>query len=141
VTPEPAASHPDRSDHLGEIGLRDGLRRDHPNWSTEALQVGLAYLLFAPLPWGIGGMRQRPTLPPAFVRGLLHSIRHRLRDVLPILVFLDEGIVETWPSRVAAGWDGEFGVSPRLAVATAEPRFVEGHRFVYPDEAGLARRA
>jgi hypothetical protein len=56
----------------------------------------LAYLLFAPFPWAIANVRQLLTLPetlvwyalmPAFVRGLVHSIRHRLRDVLPILVF------------------------------------------------------
>jgi hypothetical protein len=64
--------------------------------ALQALPVGLVYLLFAPFPWAIGSMRQLLTLPetlvwyalmPAFARGLLHSIRHRLRDILPILVF------------------------------------------------------
>jgi hypothetical protein len=64
--------------------------------ALQALPVGLVYLLFAPFPWAISGMRQLLTLPetlvwyalmPAFVRGLVYSIRHRLRDVLPILVF------------------------------------------------------
>ena len=64
--------------------------------ALQALPVGLVYLLFAPFPWAITGMRQLLTLPetlvwyalmPAFARGLVYSIRHRLRDVLPILVF------------------------------------------------------
>ena len=53
----------------------------------------------------------------------------------------ETGIVETWRSRVAAGRVGELGVSPRLAVATAEPRLVENHDFVYSDKAGPAKRA
>lgn len=61
-----------------------------------ALPVGLVYLLFAPFPWSISGLRQILTLPetlvwyalmPAFVRGLAYSVRHRLRETLPILVF------------------------------------------------------
>jgi 4-amino-4-deoxy-L-arabinose transferase-like glycosyltransferase len=61
-----------------------------------ALPVGLVYLLFAPFPWAISGIRQALTVPetlvwyalmPSFVRGLRHTIRHRLRDALPILVF------------------------------------------------------
>jgi 4-amino-4-deoxy-L-arabinose transferase-like glycosyltransferase len=68
-----------------------------PLGALRALPVGLVYLLFAPFPWAITGVRQLLTLPetlvwyalmPAFVRGLVHSIRHRLRDVLPILVFM-----------------------------------------------------
>ncbi|HYN02759.1 MAG TPA: glycosyltransferase family 39 protein, partial [Vicinamibacteria bacterium] len=64
--------------------------------ALQALPVGLVYLLFAPFPWAITGMRQLLTVPetlvwyalmPAFARGLVYSIRHRLRDVLPILVF------------------------------------------------------
>jgi 4-amino-4-deoxy-L-arabinose transferase-like glycosyltransferase len=62
----------------------------------QALPVGLAYLLFAPFPWAITGVRQLLTVPetlvwyalmPSFVRGLMYSIRHRLRETLPILVF------------------------------------------------------
>jgi 4-amino-4-deoxy-L-arabinose transferase-like glycosyltransferase len=68
-----------------------------PAGAIRALPAGLAYLLFAPFPWAITGLRQLLTLPeilvwyalmPAFVRGLAHSVRHRLRDVLPILVFM-----------------------------------------------------
>jgi len=67
-----------------------------PAGALQALPVGLVYLLFAPFPWAISGVRQLLTLPetlvwyalmPAFARGLVYSVRRRLRDVLPILVF------------------------------------------------------
>jgi len=67
-----------------------------PAGALQALPFGLVYLLFAPFPWAISGFRQLLTLPetlvwyalmPAFVRGFAYSVRHRLRDVLPILVF------------------------------------------------------
>jgi 4-amino-4-deoxy-L-arabinose transferase-like glycosyltransferase len=67
-----------------------------PGGALRALPLGLIYLLFAPFPWAISSVRQLLVLPetlvwyalmPAFIRGLAYSIRHRLRDVLPILVF------------------------------------------------------
>ncbi len=67
-----------------------------PGGALLALPTGLVYLLFAPFPWAISSVRQLLVLPetlvwyalmPAFVRGLTYSIRQRLRDVLPILVF------------------------------------------------------
>ena len=68
-----------------------------PAGALLALPVGLTYLLFAPFPWAIAGTRQALVLPemlvwyglmPAFVAGLVHSIRRQLGDVLPILAFL-----------------------------------------------------
>jgi hypothetical protein len=67
-----------------------------PGGALAALPVGLVYLLFAPFPWAVSGVRQLLVLPetlvwyalmPAFVRGALHAIRHRLGAVLPVLVF------------------------------------------------------
>jgi 4-amino-4-deoxy-L-arabinose transferase-like glycosyltransferase len=67
-----------------------------PAGALAAIPVGLAYLLFAPFPWAISGVRQLLTLPemlvwyalmPALVRGLRHSVRHRFREVLPIVTF------------------------------------------------------
>ena len=67
-----------------------------PTGALLALPVGLVYLLFAPFPWAISGLRQALALPetlvwyalmPAFVRGLVYGVRHRLREILPILVF------------------------------------------------------
>jgi 4-amino-4-deoxy-L-arabinose transferase-like glycosyltransferase len=67
-----------------------------PAGAAAALPTGVAYLLFAPFPWAVSGLRQALVLPetlvwyalmPAFVRGLNHAVRHRLRSVLPIIVF------------------------------------------------------
>ena len=64
--------------------------------AISAIPVGLVYLLFAPFPWSIAGLRQLLTLPetlvwyglmPALLRGLLLTLRTRLRPALPILVF------------------------------------------------------
>jgi 4-amino-4-deoxy-L-arabinose transferase-like glycosyltransferase len=64
--------------------------------ALSVLPVGLAYLLFAPFPWAVRGIRQALTVPetlvwyalmPALVRGLLFTIRTRFRTALPILVF------------------------------------------------------
>lgn len=67
-----------------------------PAGAMAAVPVGLAYLLFAPFPWAITGIRQLLTLPetlvwyalmPALWRGLRHALRHKLRAVLPIITF------------------------------------------------------
>lgn len=64
--------------------------------ALSVLPVGLVYLLFAPFPWAVRGLRQILTVPetlvwyalmPALFRGLMHTIRHRFRYALPILVF------------------------------------------------------
>jgi len=79
-----------RSGYGGEINVttRSGV--------LAALPVGLVYLLFAPFPWSISGVRQLLTLPetlvwyslmPSLVRGLVHLMRTRFRAVLPIVVF------------------------------------------------------
>lgn len=79
---------------------RSGFGADYdvstPAGALAALPVGLVYLLFSPFPWAVSGLRQALALPetlvwyalmPAFVRGLVHALRHRAREVLPILVF------------------------------------------------------
>jgi 4-amino-4-deoxy-L-arabinose transferase-like glycosyltransferase len=64
--------------------------------AISVLPVGLVYLLFAPFPWSVRGLRQILTVPetlvwyalwPALVRGLIHTVKHRFRYALPILVF------------------------------------------------------
>ena len=54
------------------------------------------YLMFAPLPWQLGSVRQMITLPemivwwlcfPLLILGLWFTIKHRLRRVSPILLF------------------------------------------------------
>jgi hypothetical protein len=60
------------------------------------IPVGMLYLLFAPFPWQLVSLRQSLTLPemiiwwasfPMLVLGLWFSIRYRLRQVSPILIF------------------------------------------------------
>lgn len=61
-----------------------------------AIPIGLIYLLFAPLPWQLASLRQMITLPemilwwssfPLLVLGLWFTIKYRLRQVSPILLF------------------------------------------------------
>lgn len=79
---------------------RSGFGREYdvstPAGALAALPVGLLYLLFAPFPWAISGVRQALALPetlvwyalmPAFLRGAAVAFKHRLREVLPIVVF------------------------------------------------------
>ena len=61
-----------------------------------AIPIGLMYLLFAPFPWDMATLRQSITLPemvmwwaafPLLVLGLWFALRHRLRQVAPIVIF------------------------------------------------------
>ena len=61
-----------------------------------AIPIGMAYLLFAPFPWQLASLRQSITLPemllwwasfPLLVTGAWFTLRHRLRQALPILIF------------------------------------------------------
>jgi 4-amino-4-deoxy-L-arabinose transferase-like glycosyltransferase len=80
----------------GQSGFGQEFDVSTPTGAIAALPTGLVYLLFAPFPWAISGLRQALVLPetlvwyaliPAFVRGLLFAVKHRFRSVLPILVF------------------------------------------------------
>jgi hypothetical protein len=60
------------------------------------IPLGLLYLLFAPFPWQLASLRQSITLPemilwwasfPMLVLGLWFSVRYRLRQISPVLVF------------------------------------------------------
>jgi 4-amino-4-deoxy-L-arabinose transferase-like glycosyltransferase len=60
------------------------------------IPMGVVYLLFAPFPWQFTTLRQSITLPemiiwwfsfPLLVLGLWYSIKHRLRQVSPIVIF------------------------------------------------------
>ena len=61
-----------------------------------AIPVGFVYLLFAPFPWQLGSLRQSIALPemviwwvsfPLLILGLWFSLKHRLREVAPIVIF------------------------------------------------------
>jgi len=61
-----------------------------------AIPVGMTYLLFAPFPWQLASLRQSITLPemvawwasfPLLVMGIWFTIKFRMRQALPILIF------------------------------------------------------
>ena len=64
--------------------------------ALSTIPLGIVYLLFAPFPWQLASLRQSLTVPemvmwwssfPLLVLGLWFSIRHRLRQMFPILIF------------------------------------------------------
>jgi hypothetical protein len=64
--------------------------------ALSVIPLGVVYLLFAPFPWQLSTFRQSITLPenivwwlafPLLVLGLWYSIKHRLRQVSPIVIF------------------------------------------------------
>lgn len=77
-----------------------GFMKDVDVQTTEGaltvIPIGLLYLLFAPFPWQFATLRQAITLPemivwwlafPLLVLGLWYSLKHRLRQVSPIIIF------------------------------------------------------
>jgi len=64
--------------------------------ALSAIPIGMLYLMFAPFPWQLASLRQAITLPemivwwasfPLLVLGLWFTVKHRLRQVSPILLF------------------------------------------------------
>ncbi|HEX8747035.1 MAG TPA: glycosyltransferase family 39 protein [Pyrinomonadaceae bacterium] len=64
--------------------------------ALSAIPMGMTYLLFAPFPWQLANLRQSLTLPemlmwwasvPFLVLGLWFTLKFRLRQALPILMF------------------------------------------------------
>jgi hypothetical protein len=64
--------------------------------ALSSIPLGVLYLLFAPFPWQLASLRQMLTLPemiiwwasfPLLVLGIWFSIRYRLRQMSPILIF------------------------------------------------------
>ena len=77
-----------------------GFAKDVDIQTTEGaltiIPLGIVYLLFAPFPWQFTTFRQSITLPemivwwlafPLLVLGMWYSIKHRLRQVSPIVIF------------------------------------------------------
>jgi hypothetical protein len=61
-----------------------------------AIPIGFTYLILAPFPWQLGSLRQMLTLPemvvwwlaiPLLVLGAWFTLKHRLREIAPILIF------------------------------------------------------
>jgi hypothetical protein len=64
--------------------------------ALKTIPIGMVHLLFAPFPWQLGSLRQSITLPemmvwwasfPLLILGLWFSIKYRLRQISPILIF------------------------------------------------------
>jgi hypothetical protein len=64
--------------------------------AISTIPIGLIYLLFAPFPWQLASLRQSITLPemiiwwlsfPLMVLGVWYSVKFRLRQISPILLF------------------------------------------------------
>ncbi|HEX6046306.1 MAG TPA: glycosyltransferase family 39 protein [Pyrinomonadaceae bacterium] len=77
-----------------------GFAKDVDVQTTEGaltvIPIGLVYLLFAPFPWQLASLRQSIALPemlvwwaafPLLVLGLWYAVKHRLRQVSPIVLF------------------------------------------------------
>ena len=77
-----------------------GFMKDVDVGTTEGaltvIPVGMLYLIFAPFPWQFTTLRQSITLPemvvwwlafPLLILGLWYSMKHRLRQVSPIIIF------------------------------------------------------
>ncbi len=67
-----------------------------PEGAIATLPVGLTYLMLAPFPWQATNLRQGITIPETFIwwamlplilSGLIYSIRNRLRNAMPVLIF------------------------------------------------------
>lgn len=89
-----------RSRHDAARSAQSGFGRDvdvsTASGALTTIPLGMVYLLFAPFPWQLGSLRQSLTLPemviwwaafPLLILGVWFSIKHRLRQMFPILVF------------------------------------------------------
>ena len=80
-----------------QSGFGENVDVSTPYGALSAIPLGVSYLLFAPFPWQFGSLRQLMTLPemmvwwsciPLLVLGLWFTIKHRVRQVAPILIFV-----------------------------------------------------
>ncbi len=64
--------------------------------ALSAIPQGFAYLMFAPFPWQAANLRQAITIPevlvwwatiPFVIIGLIYTIKNRLRNAFPVLMF------------------------------------------------------
>src|SRR6185369_14031414 len=85
---------------MDQASAGSGFAQDVDIGTTEGalaiIPTGIVYLLLAPFPWQFQTLRQSITLPemvvwwfsfPLLVLGMWYSIKHRLRQVAPIVIF------------------------------------------------------
>jgi 4-amino-4-deoxy-L-arabinose transferase-like glycosyltransferase len=77
-------------------GFGQDLDVSTPEGALTALPLGIYVIMLAPFPWAAVNLRQAITIPdvllwwsmlPFMVVGLIYTVRHRLRNAFPILVF------------------------------------------------------
>ncbi|MBK8149762.1 MAG: phospholipid carrier-dependent glycosyltransferase [Acidobacteria bacterium] len=80
----------------GDSGFGEDLDVSSAEGAVVALPIGLLFLMLAPFPWQATSLRQAITMPEMFVwwamiplifTGLAYTIRHKLREAIPILIF------------------------------------------------------
>jgi hypothetical protein len=80
----------------GESGFAEDVDVSTTEGALSAIPVGFAYLMFAPFPWQATNLRQAITLPevllwwammPLMISGIIYTIRNRLREAFPALLF------------------------------------------------------
>ncbi len=79
-----------------DSGFGEDLDVSTTEGALTAIPVGFAYLMFAPFPWQVTNLRQAIALPetllwwamiPLMIAGIIYTIRNRLREAFPILIF------------------------------------------------------
>jgi len=79
-----------------ESGFNEDVDVSTTEGAISALPLGFAYLMFAPFPWQATNVRQAIALPevliwwlmiPLLIAGIVYTVRHRLREAFPVLLF------------------------------------------------------
>lgn len=79
-----------------DSGFDEGADVSTTEGALMAVPLGFTYLMFAPFPWQVSNFRQSITLPeillwwaliPLLVSGLWYTMKHRLRNAFPVLIF------------------------------------------------------
>ena len=79
-----------------ESGFGEDVDVSTTEGAITAVPLGFAYLMFAPFPWQATNVRQAIALPevmlwwlmiPLLIGGIIYTVRHKLREAFPILLF------------------------------------------------------
>lgn len=79
-----------------ESGFAEEVDVSTTEGAITTIPVGLLFLMLAPFPWQVTNIRQAITLPeillwwgiiPLIISGSWYTIRHRLREAIPIIIF------------------------------------------------------
>lgn len=79
-----------------ESGFGEDIDVSTTGGAIAALPIGFTYLMLAPFPWQVSNFRQAITLPevlvwwaliPLIIYGVSYTLKNRLREAMPILMF------------------------------------------------------